>query len=55
MAGQLALIERLDNPDWELDEAVKVLQALAPPFVDLSPKEIDLETARALAELRAGQ
>lgn len=47
--------QRIKQPDRERDEAVKVLEAFAAAFADLTPEEIERETARALAEVRAEQ
>lgn len=43
--------QRIDQPDRERDEAVKALEAFAAGFAELSPEEIERETARALSEI----
>lgn len=49
------LVQQMKHLDRERDEAVKVLEAFALAFADLSPEEIERETAWALAEVRAEQ
>lgn len=55
VAGIVSLqdIRRLEALDRERDAAVKVLETFAEAFADLTPEEIERETARALAEVRA--
>jgi prevent-host-death family protein len=48
-------LRRLDRLDRERAERFKVLEEFAAGFADQSPGEIERETARALAEVRAGR
>ncbi|MDF3015392.1 MAG: hypothetical protein K0R44_617 [Thermomicrobiales bacterium] len=46
-------LRRLDRLDRERAERFKVLEEFAAGFADQSPEEIERETARAIAEVRA--
>ena len=46
-------LERLDRLDRERAERFKVLKEFAAGFADQSPEEIERETARTIAEVRA--
>ena len=46
-------LQRLDRLDHERAEHFKVLKEFAAGFADQSPEEIERETARAIAEVRA--
>ena len=46
-------LRRLDRLDHERAERFKVLKEFAAGFADQSPEEIERETARAIAEVRA--
>ena len=46
-------IRRLEALDRERNAAVKVIETFAEAFADLTPEEIEQETTRALAEVRA--
>jgi prevent-host-death family protein len=48
-------LRRLDRLDRERAERSKVLEEFAAGFADQSPEEIERETDRALAEVRAEQ
>lgn len=40
--------QQIEHPDRERDEAIKVLEAFAEGFADLTPEEIEQEVSRAL-------
>jgi prevent-host-death family protein len=48
-------LQRLDRLDHERAERFKALEEFAAGFADQSPEEIERETARAIAEVRAEQ
>ena len=49
----LERLDRLDRERAERAERFKVLEEFAAGFADQSPEEIERETARAIAEVRA--
>lgn len=49
------MVQRIEQPDREWDEAIKILELFAAGFADLSPEEIEPEVSQALAEVRAEQ
>ena len=48
-------LQRLDRLDRERAKRFKALEEFAAGFADQSPEEIERETARAIAEVRAEQ
>jgi prevent-host-death family protein len=48
-------VQRLDRLDRERTERYKALYEFAAGFVDQTPEEIERETARAIADVRAEQ
>jgi prevent-host-death family protein len=46
-------LERLEKEDAEWESGFEILDEISAAFGDVSPEEIERETARALAEVRA--